>query len=368
MNGTLADSVAAGTGEAKVSLWKDPNAFVVTTADGQVLITTRLPGGGVASPDRRLRTGRTNLSYAATGLFANGVVHTAFVADGEVFLVDQDLNPVSGFPRSGIGALSSPALADVDGDGSRDIVVFGDRTVWALNVAGAPVDRFPVTIQLADGDSIASAPVIADVDGDNIPEIVGASRNGYLFALDRNGSMARGFPLQVGVGTQAVAVYAISTGSPSQPAIALAVASGGDGSVSAFITGATAGPGVASARPWPQWQRDARHGGLALEPLSGTPFSAEFFPPGRVYNWPNPVYTRTTSIRFYLNSDANVEISIFDLAGDLVHRTETAGRGGMDNEVSWDVSGVQSGVYFARVKATGSSSEASTVIKIAVVR
>lgn len=367
-NGTVADSLAAGTGEAKVSLWKEPNAFVITTSDGQVIITARLPGGGVSSPDRRLQTGRTNLSYAATGLFAGGVVHTAFVADGEVYLVDKDLNAVPGFPRSGIGAVSSPALADVDGDGSRDIVVFGSRTVWALNVTGAPVDRFPVAIQLAEGDSIASSPVIADVDGDNIPDIIGVSRNGYVFAYDRNGSMVRGFPLQAGVGPQGVAVYGIAAGVPPRPAIALAVASGGDGSVSAFITGVPAGPLASGARPWPQWQRDARHGGLALEPLSGTPFSSEFFPAGRVYNWPNPVYARTTYIRFYLNSDANVEISIFDLAGDLVHRTETTGRGGMDNEVPWDVSGVQSGVYFARVKATGSSSEASTVIKIAVVR
>jgi hypothetical protein len=86
-----------------------------------------------------------------------------------------------------------------------------------------------------------------------------------------------------------------------------------------------------------------------------------------VYSWPNPAYGGTTFIRFFLKSDANVEISVFDMAGDLVYRTETAGRGGMDNEVSWDVSGVQSGIYFAHVKASGASAEASTVIKIAVV-
>lgn len=367
-DGSVVDSLDAGTGPVAVSRWKDPNSFVITTGDGTVLLTSRLPGGGTSVPDRRVQTGGSNPSAAATGLFAGNTLATAFTAGGAVYLVDQHLAPIAGYPRSGIGAISSPALADVDGDGSRDIVVFGARTVWALNLAGSPVDHFPVTLPIADDDTIASAPVVADVNGDNIPDILGASRNGFVFAVSRTGTMVRGFPLQAGTGRQSLAVYDAAAGGMPGASIALAVASESDGSVSAYLTALLSGPVLDGARPWPQWQRDASRSGLALEPISGAPHSAEFFPPGRVYNWPNPVYGQTTYIRFYLNSDARVEISVLDMAGDLVYRTETAGRGGMDHEVPWDVSGVQSGVYFARVKASGGSSEASTVIKIAVVR
>ena len=45
-----------------------------------------------------------------------------------------------------------------------------------------------------------------------------------------------------------------------------------------------------------------------------------------------------------------------------------AAQGGLDNEVDWDVSGVESGVYFAQVEADGQSGSGNAVITIAVVK
>ena len=42
--------------------------------------------------------------------------------------------------------------------------------------------------------------------------------------------------------------------------------------------------------------------------------------------------------------------------------------GGVDNEVLWNASGVQSGVYYAHIHAQGSTGSGDAVIKIAVVR
>ncbi|MBI1806705.1 MAG: hypothetical protein HYR76_06595 [Ignavibacteria bacterium] len=47
---------------------------------------------------------------------------------------------------------------------------------------------------------------------------------------------------------------------------------------------------------------------------------------------------------------------------------EFAGVGGLDNEVEWDVSDVQSGVYFAHIDARGTGTSGNAVIKIAVVK
>jgi hypothetical protein len=102
--------------------------------------------------------------------------------------------------------------------------------------------------------------------------------------------------------------------------------------------------------------------------LTGTPISSAFFPEDRVYNWPNPVYDNKTAIRFYVAQDAQVSIRIFDLAGDLVSELSGSARGGIDNEISWDVSDIQSGVYFARVEASASGGNGNAVIKIAVVK
>jgi hypothetical protein len=50
--------------------------------------------------------------------------------------------------------------------------------------------------------------------------------------------------------------------------------------------------------------------------------------------------------------------------------TELKGRGtgGMDNEIEWDVSNIQSGVYLARIEAHGSSRSDVVFIKMAIVK
>ncbi len=88
------------------------------------------------------------------------------------------------------------------------------------------------------------------------------------------------------------------------------------------------------------------------------------------YNWPNPVYGGSTNFRFKVNEDSNIKITIFDLAGTKV--TELSGRGNMnfDNEISWNVSNVQSDVYFAHFEATGINSHKTEtkLIKVVVVK
>ena len=111
---------------------------------------------------------------------------------------------------------------------------------------------------------------------------------------------------------------------------------------------------------------------IPLLVLAQTPPSGGFLPPERTYNWPNPVGgadNYVTHIRYYVPSDADVTIRIFDLAGNLVKSFEgLAAQGGLDNEVDWDVSGVESGVYFAQVEAAGQSGSGTASITIAVVK
>ena len=56
------------------------------------------------------------------------------------------------------------------------------------------------------------------------------------------------------------------------------------------------------------------------------------------------------------------------MAGDLVSEINTRGTGGMDNEVIWDVSSVQSGIYFAHIEAQGGGEHGNAIVKIAVIK
>ncbi len=54
--------------------------------------------------------------------------------------------------------------------------------------------------------------------------------------------------------------------------------------------------------------------------------------------------------------------------GEKITSFDGPGNGGMDNEISWDASGVQSGVYLGRIEARSANNSQVVFIKIAVVR
>jgi hypothetical protein len=362
----LQDSSAAVTGIAQ---FDNSKRFIITGSDGTVIINGLQ--GIVGSPSRNV--GRSIAGPAVMGDFGspgNPRTRIAFAtSDGFVYLADQQLNIVPGFPVSTGGVITQPpALGDVDGDGIRDIIVFSSGRIHAFNYSGASLDYFPITV--SSTAAITSHPIVADVNGDGAVEIVAVTSEGLVVAHDKTGRMAPGFPLQAGTGVQSLAVFDIPNGSLSSGEIGLAVASSASGSVIAWRTGSTRIPyDAAKLRPWPQYQKDAQHSGLALEPLTGTPLSSQFFPKERAYNWPNPVYDGKTFIRYFVKDNATVNIKVFDLAGDLVTTIPNPpGVGGVDNEVEWNVGGVQSGIYFARIEANGGGGSGVAVVKIAVVK
>jgi hypothetical protein len=371
-DGTIADSIvppplpAVVTG---ISRWSGANAFVVTYIDGTVRLTRRTSAGHPAGPDVVRKFGISMLGAPVTGLFgpdiARGRILTAFTtSDGFLYIVDSTLTPVPGFPISA-GAAGQPVLADVDGDGLRDIVLCSTQGISVYNIAGTLLDNFPVRVQ--DGDLLQS-PLVGDVDGDGKVDIVALSGKGLAYAFTGRGSPVPGFPLSIGPGVpagmdgpQSGALMTVSG------RIILATASG-DGSISAWITGHYAGSPDPRLYPWPQYGRDSRHSGLDLTPLAVPSSISGFFPPDRAYNWPNPVYSGKTFFRYFVRDNASVNIKIFDMAGDLVTTLAGRGTGGIDNEIPWDVSRVQSGIYFARIEASGGGTSGVKIVKVAVVK
>jgi tetratricopeptide (TPR) repeat protein len=78
---------------------------------------------------------------------------------------------------------SSPAVADIAGDGAKEIV-FGsdDRYLYAVDAGGRLLWRFKT------GGAVMSAPTIADINEDGKAEVIFGSDDGNLYALDGSGA------------------------------------------------------------------------------------------------------------------------------------------------------------------------------------
>ncbi|MEY2421986.1 MAG: hypothetical protein QOI95_2053 [Acidimicrobiaceae bacterium] len=110
--------------------------------------------------------------------------------------------PTSGF--------RSPVVHDIDGDLLPDIVVNAvDGRVFALDSTGHVKPGFPVAVDPARSAvairsttnhvkrGFLASPTVADLDGDGTVEIIAAALDGHLYAWEPDGAARAGFPVKL---------------------------------------------------------------------------------------------------------------------------------------------------------------------------
>ena len=123
--------------------------------------------------------------------------------------------------------------------------------------------------------------------------------------------------------------------------------------------------------PWPTFAGNNERTNFApFSHFTPPAVDIELLEPSKVFAYPNPAEGNETRIRYFVGEVSSVQIMIFDMAGEYIRTLQDNHiRRNEYNEVIWDVSGVSSGIYLARVHAIGADgSSASKVIKIAVVK
>ncbi len=121
---------------------------------------------------------------------------------GDLYVFAPDGSVKTGFPvRIPNQIYSAPVVLDIDGDSDLEIVFgYGDynaeitqRGLNALHHTGEPVAGFPVgTISTVYG-----SPAIGDLDGDTIPEFVVGDFSGRVYAFHTDGTPVTGWPVVV---------------------------------------------------------------------------------------------------------------------------------------------------------------------------
>ncbi len=123
---------------------------------------------------------------------------------GGVYGFDHTGAPLPGWPKltaTHTSVVASPVLADVDGDGSKEIVAATYETnakvcVWRSD--GTDVPGWPVTVPrgASSTSAMTSSPALGDIDGDGGLEIVNGTcgQCGTVYAWKRDGTVVPGWP------------------------------------------------------------------------------------------------------------------------------------------------------------------------------
>lgn len=308
---------------------------------------------------------------------ANQVVR--YIDDANKFLTETDITPtqtdtqtdpviISGSSQLlvngtvisqnlGVKAVNSTVTpADLNKDGKMDFIFSADNKLYAVNQYGVLLDNFPFSV--VGINKISSGCSVADLNGDGINEVIFGTVDGRIYAYSSNGKILDGFPLP--------------TGGEIKSTPAIINTDGNFGilvySIDGYLYGYKTQWAYDSTRiVWRNYLNNKEHNNLNVRTSSST-VTGPCLPSDKVYNWPNPAYGKSTNIRYFLNGDVtSVKIKIMDLAGELVTTITGTTNKGFDNEVPWDITNVQSGIYIAVVELEGGCGESAS-FKIAVVK
>ncbi|OQX96069.1 hypothetical protein B6I21_02150 [candidate division KSB1 bacterium 4572_119] len=281
---------------------------------------------------------------------------------GDLMVLDRNGDPLSHFRQINVGCpLSNPVVADVDFNGYLDVVLIGGGKVFAFNHTGVTLTNFPVLFEREAETDLYADPVIVDFDDDNMAEIIISTKNNTLLAFDSNGKKMQDFPLSLsGVLPAQVGVADLNNN------LQFNVFARTDDDY-CYVWELPL-EFESSRVYWGEFLKDAEHNPICISTAVSVIGQGDLMPAKSVYNYPNPTEGNNTAIRYYLKESADVDIRIYDMAGELISQLPGTGYPEIDNEVTWDITDVQSGVYLARVRAESARETNTVIIKIAVIK
>jgi hypothetical protein len=292
-----------------------------------------------------------------------------------------------GFPLQSRRSIvnKTPVLADIDNDGRLDIIfvtMLDDySTLFGINIIdpdGKSLPGWPDTIstQLSEypgrfyyswfNDTLTtnvflagtpSSPLVVSMDGGRSLNIVMSCTNGFLYALNTDGTMKRGYPMYAGCDGGETGVFGDFDGNGT---LNYAYHTFPDLMKPGKVVCLDFGPGSYSEKhmPWPMYLQNARRSGIAPKPYpvgikrSTPPAPSEY---ALDQNYPNP-FNPVTTISYSIAKQCRVRLEVYDVLGRTVTTLVDEMQSPGNRTIHFDASQLSSGVYFYRLNAGDFSS------------
>jgi subtilisin family serine protease len=108
----------------------------------------------------------------------------------------------AGLMRNGMvtyGLINHLGAADIDGNGAKELVIAYNNKVNILDHTGSQLPGWPQTIDPQNsGAHIQISPTVADLDGDGSPEVLACNDQNKVFIWRANGTLWTGWPKTIG--------------------------------------------------------------------------------------------------------------------------------------------------------------------------
>ena len=238
---------------------------------------------------------------------------------------------------------SSPAVADINGDGKPEIVFTAGGKLFAIYPNGTFLSGFPVQI---DTTTIQSSITIGDVDGNDTMDIVLASPGGKLHAINYRGKDVVNFPMSLGDSCYSTPVLADIDGDRD-----MEILTGDEGKQLIVFDLSVLYDSNRVASPFQH--KNVEHNAVYKFNLSDEQVgdNVPIVKENSFYLYPNPVVLNNFKIRFTLNHPAKVTYRIFDASKNVrINKTLNIDETGFPFEIPVDVSALGNDLYIVQIE------------------
>jgi M6 family metalloprotease-like protein len=334
------------------------------------------PGGGFA-PDFLWIDFDGNGNPATAGSACGGARTLIVRGEDRLWAFCAAGDPLPGWGYAvGDSLVAGLGAGDPDGDGYAEVLTQSIGSSLAFwNQSGHPSPGWPKRAT-REGFRTGSPPLVVDVEGDASAEVVGLNASGILAALTRDGKVPAGWPLATGAGATGSMIAAdlnrdgaleIVAPDRAVPDSLRFDVNGRFGSFYAYTLPAS--PTDPTRTSWTMLGGDP--GRSSSLPAERTAVASASSPGplvrGSLKVYPNPARRKPVSFAYQLSEPAEVEFRILDSSGHEVASFTRSGRRA-DNLEIWEPGAIPAGLYLARLRFKGETSEQAQVVSVGLVR